>query len=233
MRLPKRNKNLKGNRMLDVIILSNAKTLDLEFTTSNCIRILSHVSPEANIIVVEQNSIMNWDLLGSKIKTIHLSDDFNYNKFANIGASKCHSEWICIANNDLIFYPDWFEKILEAQYPICSPRCPDDKRQKDVHYNEVGEQVGRHLSGWCFVIKRSLWEQIGGFDEDFSFWCADNSLMEQLLAIGIKPMLVKDSIVKHLGSKTLVTMDNREELTRDQVKKFNKKYNKNLFGWGI
>ena len=56
--------------------------------------------------------------------------------------------------------------------------------------------------------------------------------MEQLLAIGIKPMLVKNSIVKHLGSKTLVTMENREELTRDQVKKFNKKYNKNLFGWG-
>lgn len=162
-----------------------------------------------------------------------MNQPFNYNQFANIGASHGKSEYICIANNDLIFYPGWFNEILKADYQIVSPRCPDDKRQQDIIENEIGEQVGRHLSGWCFVIKRSVWEQIGGFDEDFGFWCADNSLMEQLLAIGIKPMVLADSYVKHLGSKTLKTMDNREELTKGFVKKFNKKYNKNLFGWGI
>jgi GT2 family glycosyltransferase len=218
--------------MLDVVILSNAKTLELSRITANCIDSLLASNSEMNIFVVEQNQGINWAEGHSNIRNVYLDMPFNYNQFANIAVKHGRSEWICIANNDLIFEPNWFREILKANYPICSPICPDDKRQQKVIENEIGEQVGRHLSGWCFVIKRSLWEAIGGFDEDFEFWCADNSLMEQLLSIGIKPMLVKNSIVKHLGSKTLVTMENREELTRDQVKKFNKKYNKNLFGWG-
>ena len=219
--------------MIDVIILSNAKTLELSRITANCIDSLLASNSEMKVFVVEQNHGIDWSEGHDNIRNIYLDQPFNYNQFANIGAKHGRNEWICIANNDLIFEPNWFREVLKANYPICSPRCPDDKRQQDITENEIGEQVGRHLSGWCFVIKRSLWEQIGGFDEDFSFWCADNSLMEQLLAIGIKPMVVKNSVVKHLGSKTLVTMENRDELTRDQVKKFNKKYNKNLFGWGI
>lgn len=218
--------------MLDVVILSNAKTLELSRITANCIDSLLASNSAKNIFVVEQNQGIDWSEGHDNIRNIYLDMPFNYNQFANIAVKHCRSEWICIANNDLIFHEDWFREVYKANYPICSPRCPDDKRQQNITKNEIGEQVGRHLSGWCFVIKRSVWEQIGGFDEDFSFWCADNSLMEQLLAIGIKPMVLKNSIVKHLGSKTLVTMENREELTRDQVKKFNKKYNKNLFGWG-
>jgi GT2 family glycosyltransferase len=219
--------------MLDVIILSNAKSLELSRTTSNCLDSLLASNSDMNVFVIEQNQGIDWSEGHNNIRNVYLDQPFNYNKFANIGAAHGRNEWICIANNDLIFDPNWFREILKANYPICSPRCPVDKRQKDVVANETGIDVGRHLSGWCFVIKRSLWEQIVGFDEDFGFWCADNSLMEQLLSIGIKPMLVKDSIVEHLGSRTLKTMDNRDELTVKYVKIFNKKYNKNLFGWGI
>ena len=220
--------------MLDVVILSNAKSPYLELLTAQCINSLLQTTDEkVNVFVVEQNKKISWTSAVNNIETIYVDEDFNYNRFANIGASKGSSEYICIANNDLIFHENWFQEIVKTDYPICSPRCTDDKRQQDIICNETGEQVGRHLSGWCFVIKRFFWEEIGGFDEDFGFWCADNSLMEQLLAIGIKPMVVSKSVVKHLGSKTLKTMDNREELTRDYVKKFNKKYNKNLFGWGI
>lgn len=216
--------------MLDVVILSNAKTQELAFTTMNAINSLPNTYVDYNVFLIEQNP--KFEISSPSVQTIHISSPFNYNQFANFGAKLGTSEYICIANNDLIFTPGWFDEILKADYPICSPRCPDDKRQQDITENEIGEQVGRHLSGWCFVIKRSVWDKIGGFDEDFGFWCADNSLMEQLLDIGIKPMVVKDSIVLHLGSKTLKTMDNRDELTRMQVLKYNRKYNKNLFGWG-
>lgn len=227
--------------MLDVVILSNAKNEELFGITWNCINsVLKTICPKMTIYVIEQNqdeSQFGWAYFfdnQQNIKTIYPEEkDFNYNRFANIGAFAGNSEYICIANNDLIFTPTWFWEVFKVEELVCSPRCPDDKRQQDIKENEIGEQVGRHLSGWCFVIKRSVWEQIGGFDEDFSFWCADNSLMEQLLSIGIKPMVLANSYVKHLGSKTLKTMDNRDELTRAQVLKYNRKYNRNLFGWGI
>jgi len=219
--------------MLDVIILSNAKNFDLFKMTVETVYSLLESNSDVTIFILEQNEKSEYRFRNEKVKVFFINEKFNYNKFANIGARLGHSEYICIANNDLLFEPNWFREILKANYPICSPRCPVDIRQKNVVANEIGEEVGRHLSGWCFVMKRTLWQDIDGFDEDFSFWCADNSLMEQLLAIDIKPMLVRNSIVEHLGSKTLKTVDNRDELTIDQVRKFNKKYNKNLFGWGV
>ncbi len=72
-----------------------------------------------------------------------------------------------------------------------------------------------------------------GFVDCVSFWCSDNAFIEQVKKIGILPMLVVNSKVEHLGSKTLSGSENYEELTKEQVKIFNTKYKKNLFGWGI
>lgn len=157
---------------------------------------------------------------------------FNYNQAANIGARAGSADWIVIANNDLIFTPGWVEPLLEACHPLVSPKCPNDKRQRDITRNEIGDQVGRHFSGWCFMISRKLYEQIGGFDEDFTFWCADNAVVEQCKSVGVLPMLVPGSQVIHLGSQTLKLEPVKDELTRGNVLKFNRKYNKNLFGWG-
>ncbi|MBP8034728.1 MAG: hypothetical protein KAZ71_09025 [Bacteroidia bacterium] len=213
--------------MIDIVILSNANSKELKSITDKCIYTVKHFTPNCNIIVIEQCLTAKYNET-----TIYKSEPFNYNKFANIGAKHGVNDYICIANNDLIFTANWFDEILKTNYPICSPICPDDKRQKGIVNNEIGDVVGRNLSGWCFVIKRSLWEIINGFDEDFSFWCADNSLVEQLKEFDILPMLVPSSKVYHLGSKTLKTVNNRDELTRQQVVKFNRKYNKNLFNYG-
>jgi len=216
--------------MVDIVILSTAKNDELYMTTVRCIQSIQQNTKDYNILVVEQNKNVNYNLLN--VTTLKINEPFNYNKFANFGASLGTNTHICIANNDLIFTPNWFEEILKANHPVCSPICPDDKRQKDVYQNEIGTQVGRNLSGWCFVLERKIWEKIGGFDEDFSFWCADNSFVEQLKAINILPMVVPTSKVYHLGSKTLKTVSNRDELTRQQAIKFNRKYNQNLFGYG-
>lgn len=215
--------------MIDIVILSNAKNKQLEQITIQSVITAKKYTEKANIIVVEQQKGVWYCQADNTITRQH---KFNYNQFANIGASLGTNKYICIANNDLIFTEGWFEEILKANYPVCSPICPNDKRQKGINKNEIGDVVGRNLSGWCFVLERRVWDLIGGFDEDFSFWCADNSFVEQLKKINILPMLVPTSIVYHLGSETLKTADNRDELTRQQVIKFNRKYNQNLFGYG-
>jgi GT2 family glycosyltransferase len=97
--------------------------------------------------------------------------------------------------------------------------------------NETGDKCGKHFSGWCFMIRRSTWEQIKGFDEDFIFWFADNATIEQVKAIGIEPMLVPGSLVQHLGSTTLnrTSVAERDAFTWAQCDKFNNKYGKTVF----
>lgn len=218
--------HLKPVYDLDLVILSNAKTPQLKAMTEKAI--LTAVSGargyKLNIIVIEQQEVMY-----RHARTVHLTKPFNYNEFSNIGSRMGNAERIMIANNDLTFSLNWLHHLIKANHPLVSPKCPIDPRQRDVRQNEEGEQCGRHLSGWCFMITRDLWERIGGFDEDFSFYCADNSLIEQCIKVGLKPMLVPLSQVRHLGSSTLKTAYNYNELTFANVHKFNVKYNKNLF----
>lgn len=218
--------HLKPVYDLDLIFLSNAKTPQLKAMTDQSIRTAINGSRgyKLNIIVIEQQEVTY-----KYAKTVRIDKPFNYNEFANIGARMGNSERIMIANNDLIFYNWWLHHLIKANYPLVSPKCPVDPRQKGIRVNEIGEQCGKHLSGWAFLITRELWEKIGGFDNDFSFFCADNSLIEQCLEVGVKPMLVPASLVKHLGSSTLKTADNYNDLTFANVHKFNIKYNKNLF----
>ena len=72
------------------------------------------------------------------------------------------------------------------------------------------------------MIRRELWERIGGFDEDFEFWCADDAVIEQLREVGIAPMIVARSRVRHAMSQTLRADDG--SMTWAQVYKFEQKY---------
>lgn len=215
--------------LVDLIILSNAKDEEFRQMTQNTIDTALENSKEykLNIIVMEQNIEVSY----IDTKTIHYDIDFNYNKLANLGAQSGTAPYIMIANNDLLFKQNWLLELFKTEYGVVSPKCPKDIRQKDFTENTTGYETAKHFSGWCFMIKRSIWEQIGGFDEDFSFWFADNAVVKQLEAINYPPMVVPSSLVEHLGSKTLNTLGRNEkhEKTYAQAEKFNAKYDERHF----
>jgi len=74
------------------------------------------------------------------------------------------------------------------------------------------------------MMKRSIYDKIGGLNEEYIFWCADNITIKQLETIGIIPCIIPTSNVLHLGSQTLNTMSNKHELTTEQIQKFKSKY---------
>jgi len=72
------------------------------------------------------------------------------------------------------------------------------------------------------MLKREIFDKIGGLDEDFRYWCADDSAIAQLVKIGIQPMVVPSAKVTHLVSKTL--KEPSDDLTWAMVHKFEQKY---------
>src|SRR5690606_20874250 len=124
----------------------------------------------------------------------------------------------------------WLYELLKAEHNVVSPKCPKDIRQKKMIENTKGYEVAKHFSGWCFMLKRDIFNEIGGFDEDFGFWFADNATVKQLENKGYIPMIVPKALVEHLGSKTLKTLEEGEriEITTNQAKKYNEKYNEKL-----
>lgn len=222
-------KRRESAAIVDVVILSNASNSVLkrmtQKTIDTCISGSNQLS--VNVYVIEQHPDVRYE----NAETIYHNANFNYNSFANLGARQGKSEWIMIANNDLIFHNGWLHELLTAGNDLVSPHESRDPRQKDIKENTLGSVNGKHFSGWCFMIKRELWNKIGGFDEDFSFWFADDSVIEQCLMAGVTPMIVKKSLVTHLGSTTFKTLDSKQkdDYTWGLTDKFNNKYNKNKF----
>ena len=208
--------------LVDVVILSNASTSLLrrstQVTIDSCLSGAN--SAPVGITVLEQRKGVTY----RNAATIHMDQPFNYNRFGNIGAARGSAEWIMLANNDLKFHDGWLHHLLAAKHPLVSPKCPRDDRQREFTENTVGEITGRHLSGWCFMISRQLWERIGGFDDDVSFWCSDDVVIEQARAAGVQPMIVPDAVVEHVQSATLNRQPNRDDLTWAQLDIFINKY---------
>ena len=218
----------KGNAIVDVVFLSKADNMTDMLMTQKAI---DTCIQGANGLIV--NCIVIEGGIGDyrNAETVYTREPFNYNAFGNMGARMGKADWIMLANNDLIFHDGWLHKLIAADGDVVSPHEPNDTRQQDIIENTQGYVCGKHFSGWCFMIKRSLFDEIGGFDTDVTFWCSDDVVIEQVKAKGIKPMVVKDSIVEHLVSTTLKkeTEDAQNDLKWRNVYIYNTKYGKNKF----
>lgn len=223
-----RAKQGQGKPVLDLIILSKAKKYRDSMMTQKAIDSALNGANglPLNIIVIEGG-------IGDyyNAKTVYNHEKFNYNEFANQGAGMGTAEWIMIANNDLEFTNGWLHNLISAGNAVVSPHEPTDVRQKGIIDNELGFECARHFSGWCFMISRKLWLEIGGFDTDVDFWCSDDVVIEQVKAAGVTPMLVKESVVRHEGSITFKQQP--EDVQNDwkwrNVFIYNTKYAKNKF----
>jgi N-acetylglucosaminyl-diphospho-decaprenol L-rhamnosyltransferase len=67
---------------------------------------------------------------------------------------------------------------------------------------EVGQP-----SGACFVVRRELWQQIGGFDEGFFLWYEDVDLAKRLHDGGHRNLLAGSAHAGHSGAEAFVQID--------------------------
>jgi GT2 family glycosyltransferase len=213
--------------LVDIVMMSHAHLPHLRGMTQRAINtaISGANSLPINITVIEQNPAVRHE----RANTIHEPGHFNYNAFANKAAKHGSAQWIVVANNDLIFYDAWLHWLLASNHPVVSPKCPIDERQTEITENTTGYTNGVHFSGWCFMIKRCLWEQIGGFDECVEFWCSDDVVLEQLKAVDVAPMLVPEAKVEHGQSMTLKRSPDQAQLKWRQLANFETKYGRHNF----
>lgn len=210
---------------LAVIIISDSKNNSLLATTQTAINTALDSGVETKIIVVEKQDIKHENTI-----TIKQNEPFNYNKCLNDGAELVGDvDYICFANNDVIFSKDWGKKIIERmkhhKVRSASPHCPiahhgGYRMGKDSEV--IGWKTRKHFAGWCFVWEKKLYEEIK-LPEDYEFYCADNATIKLLEKKEIKHLLTCMVSVTHLGSRTLRTVDFRktERYTNGCINKWN------------
>ena len=80
-------------------------------------------------------------------------------------------------------------------------------------YVRFGEELGSledtriekvRLNGFAMLVKRALWDDIGGFDDDFApGYYEDDALSIEILKRGYRLILSRNSFIYHVGSASL------------------------------
>lgn len=161
-----------------------------------------------NIVLVESEKDFKCSY-PSYVNVIIPKEEFNFHKFLNIGIKSIISDWYLLCNNDIEFDSGWLEQILlvineRADINSFSPLCPLSTRQcklKKITRNKlytVGFEPVLHISGWCILLKNSVVQELGGLDERFNFYFADDDYGLSLREHNLKHALVFNSLVTHL-----------------------------------
>jgi glycosyltransferase involved in cell wall biosynthesis len=222
---------------LDVIILSYTKDLSFYGLTQRCVSSLfrNNTNLSLNVIIVETNSSSDNDsFFYNGCKVVHPCEDFNYNKFLNIGLQYCESDFVLMCNNDLIFGPNSAEILLQTMIlhnmKSASPLEPNRHKvilTPDEYKSQFleGYEVEKYLVGWCICAERKMLCENKILDENFLFWYQDNDYANSLKKLNIKHFLVNGSHVYHEFSASHRLMGDRlNEMTHDMKGVYKKKW---------
>lgn len=208
---------------IDIIILSYAKTAYLKSLTEQTVAtLMASEDPKKitfEVLVIESEKSL-YPFQFENTKTIYPNKKFGFNKYLNIGLSATKHKFVCMCNNDLIFHPNWASEILAVMHSnnlvfSATPYCKNYHPSKGfATFASPLEGYLGVFTGWCFFVKRAIFDTIGKLDENLNFWYCDNDYVQLLLKHQIKNVLVSSSFITHLGSESL---KNSDQKTQDKL----------------
>lgn len=202
-------------KILSIIILSNA--IDNEIYQMNCQCVSSLYDSEnwneiggLEVILIESNKDNKYSY-DDRVLVITPKEEFNFNKFLNLGVKNSSGRYLALCNNDIVFSKNWFSEILKVKILRPDILCfsPIDRDYKTMSYDlfpekndyYIGWDNKYHFAAWCFVLNRAIFSVIGKFDETFNFYSADDDFLMTLRKYSIDNALVTKSNVKHLSQQ--------------------------------
>ena len=101
---------------IDVIILSYVKNDSVLKMNNECIDSINNSTKNHTfkIYLIETNKDRKFEYSQDNVVVIQPDEEFNYNRFLNIGLEYCKNEWVLISNNDTIYHENFIDKMIEA-----------------------------------------------------------------------------------------------------------------------
>jgi len=220
-----------ANTPIDIIILSYTKTRKEYDMTTDCINSFKNsINVSPNIILIETNKKVAQFRDVYKVNTLIVPNvEFNYNQFLNFGLLETKNDYILISNNDVIYKPNCLhvlsQKLIE-KYDSVSPIDLSTRAELLDMDDIVGYKIGKTLTGWSFMFKKSILTKIGYFDEQFSFWYQDNDYLNWLQKCNLKHALIPTAHITHLYQQShhLLTAEELYQKTHGSLKLFEEKW---------
>jgi len=154
-----------------------------------------------------------------------------------IDNSKC--PYVCLLNSDTVIQDGlWLAKLVDSmkqddQLAVVGPSTNNcrSKRQNGHRLNDSLKYPNRtthvsELSGFCFLLRKSIWEELGRFNEkDFPLYGSESEYVHRVLKNGYRVGWRQNSFVYHHGSTSAYKAEAAGELNVEEERaKARKKY---------
>ena len=166
-------------------------------------------------------------LSDSRIQLIHNESNLGYAAACNLGGELAKTDYLCFLNNDLILKPDWLSPMADGMIAsskigaVGSVQLNPSTQLVDhvgIYFDLIGlpHHAGhkfkrisnRSLVEWsavtaaCFVVRKSVFDEIGGFDTIYRNGYEDVDLCMRLRECGYQHFVANNSRVLHHVSKS-------------------------------
>lgn len=206
------------------------QTKKIDYARNHCLDSLIETTPDTIPIVVASNGGDSAHIIqcngGHKprIKRINLYEQGQC-KAVNAAVATTNTEWIMVTNDDMIYPHNWFENIkdINEKSPLfysaklvepnpgaptfihyfCGGAGGDFDKSKFAEFarlNEVTEVV-RYGFNLPFLMKRELWDLVGGYDINYDPWSSnsDSDLEYKIKLAGYEMYQLQNWLVYHFS----------------------------------
>lgn len=175
-------------------------------------------------------------------------DNVGFSQGCNIAAAAAKGDYIVLVNPDVEFMDNPLPRLeryfkhekVDAVGPVTSfaagfqnivrymgKRASDEEAYRFAKENGKGVET-KILIGYFLMIRRALWEEIGGLDPKLFLGCDDLDLSLRLTRMGLRMIVAADVYVKHEGhvtfGKNAASTRLLDETERYYRKKLNAEY---------
>lgn len=218
--------------------------------------------PNTKITIFDNNSNYSLNgKFNESIEIVNSDKNIGYGKAVNFVANSSDSDYLFICNSDLVFLDDTFEKIynhikdnpwlnlfgIQQLYPNMTRQYsygdfPSISQilkyilyisQFKLRYiNDYKIKKVQYIDGAFIVIKRKIFNEIKGFDEDFFFYSEDADLCYRAKKRGINSYIVPNiNIIHHRGASTENNLisETKSKLFINGLKLFLKKHHSPVY----
>lgn len=121
---------------------------------------------------------------------------------------------VCLLNSDTVVEAGWLEKLMRAatlHEGVVGPltnKCGNPQQISPEGVRDSTIVKASTLSGFCLVFPKWVWEQAGGFREDYPFYGQESNFLERP---GVGCFVCRDVFVHHESGATISQTGRRRQ----------------------
>ena len=217
-----------------------------------CVKVIDNLSRP------EQRQLFEPGIPDSRIEVLLAERNLGFGAGANLALSKGSAPLVCISNADVLPDPRALAELEAVALATADAGMVGPVFAGGTHHYHsqlpgrrallarsfVGSaghhrprvpgdgeilQIGQ-VSGACFVMRRQVWEELGGFDEDYFLWYDDVDLARRLVDRGHRNLIVGAARVGHVGAASFEQIDPRtaQAIRLASLRRYVEKHNPEL-----